>query len=426
MMYNKNEKFDLIVIGGGASGMMAAGRAGELGARVLLIERNTKLGKKLGISGGGRCNITNAEEDVREFLSNFNQAREFLYSTFSQFGVKDTFSFFESHGLPLVVEARKRAFPETQNAEDVVDVMEKYVRDGNVEIHLNTKVANLEKNDDGVFIVTTKKGKTFATTNVAIATGGLAAPNTGSTGDGFSFLEKLGHTVKDPNPNIVPLTTDQEWVHALSGISLSFMKLSFIQFGKVKFKKVGKILFTHFGISGPLVLNSANKVTELLQGGPVIAAIDLFPDTNEGELDKRIWNLFENNKNKQIKNILGDIVPKKMVLAILNLPHINLATREVNSVTKEERKNLVKTIKKLQFEITGTLGFESSVIADGGVIPEEVDFKTMESRVHENLYLLGDTISINRPSGGYSLQLCWTTGWVAGSIIGKSIHIDNI
>jgi len=228
--------------------------------------------------------------------------------------------------------------------------------------------------------------------------------------------------VKDPNPNIVPLTTDEEWVHKLSGTTLSFMKIRFIQNEKVALKKVGKILFTHFGISGPLILNSSREVKALLEGGDVWASIDIFPDTNLGELDRRIWNIFERNKNKLVRNILGELVPKKMVNVILSLPQINLLGREVNAVTKMERKNLVRTIKDLRFEITGTLGFEKAVIADGGVLPKEINFKTMQSRIHSNLYLLGDVININRPSGGFSLQLCWTTGWVAGSHIGKNLH----
>jgi predicted Rossmann fold flavoprotein len=421
-MYNKKEQFDLVVIGGGAAGMMMAGRAASFGAKVLLLEKNRKLGKKLGISGGGRCNITNAEMDTRKLLENFGDSKKFLFSPFSQFGVKETFDFFENLNLPLVVESRKRAFPKSQSAEDVVEVMENYVRDNNAEIHMNAKVISVNKREDGLYLVKTKKGYEFVAKNIAIAAGGLAAPNTGSTGDGFKFLQTLGHRVYEPSPNIVPLTTNDEWVYELSGISLSFMKLSFIQFGKVKIKKVGKILFTHFGISGPLVLNSANEVIELLHAGPVLASIDLFPDTNEGELERRVLNLFELNKNKQLKNILGGLLPKNMVVTILSLPHLNLSAREVNSVTKEERKVLVKTIKNLQFEITGTLGYEDAVIADGGVALEEVDFKTMESKIHKGLYLLGDTLCINRPSGGYSLQMCWTTGFVAGTHVGKSLR----
>jgi len=444
------QTYDLIVIGGGASGMMMAGRAGELGARVLLLERNKELGKKLKITGGGRCNITNAEFNVRTFLAHFPQAKEFLFSPFSQFSAKDTFTFFEKRSLPLVVEARKRAFPRSQKAIDVFRVLEKYVRKNSVRVQLDTRVATLKHKTDGNFSIRTSTGEKFLASNVAIATGGAAAPETGSTGDGFKLLRLLGHSINEPSPNIVPLKTDAKWVHALSGSAPSFVKLSFLQgdpkatsagaspkatgaraipkapsagASKVRIKKVGKVLFTHFGISGPLVLNSSYEVTELMEEGDVEARIDLFPDTDEGDLDRRVQNLFEKYKNKKMKNVLTELLPKskKIAEALLAMPDINLTDKEVHSVTREERKALVKRMKSLTFPITGTLGFDKAVIADGGVLLKEVDFKHMTSRLYPNLYLLGDILNINRPSGGFSLQMCWTTGYVAGSDVGEKV-----
>lgn len=424
-MYTDKHIFDATIIGGGPAGMMAAGRAASLGARVLLLEKNRMLGKKLSITGGGRCNITNAEENVRTLLGHYSDTKEYLHSPFSQFGVQDTFSFFEEHGLPLVVEARKRAFPKTQKAPDVTKVMEQFVRKNGVEVHLNARVREVDENEDDTFTITTKKGHSFTTRNLIIAAGGLAAPETGSTGDGFAIAEGLGHRIIDPDPTIVPLTTDEVWVHKLSGVGLSFMRLSFIQNDKIKIKKLGKLLFTHFGISGPLVLNSAHEVQRLLEKGPVMASVDLFPDTDHGALDKRILKLFEKNKNKQLKNIFDDILPKTMVETVLSLPHLDLLARKAHSITKEERSALVHTIKDLCFPITGALGFEKAVITRGGVVLNEVNTKSMQSKCNDNLYLIGDTLNINRPSGGYSLQLCWTTGWVAGTHIGKKVSDKN-
>lgn len=401
--------------------MMCAGRAASLSARTLLLEKNKELGKKLSLTGGGRCNITNAEFNVRAFLENFPEAKEFLFSPFSKFSTKDTFSFFESRGLPLVIEARKRVFPNTQKATDVTRLMEKYVKDHRVEIKTNVRVVALEKMTWGDFLVRTKNGGKFIARNIAVAMGNLAAPNMGATDDGFGFLKSLGHTIKAPNPNIVPLVTDAAWVHRLAGSTLSFMTLRFKLDGKIKLKKTGKILFTHFGISGPLVLNSSFEVTKLLKAGPVEATIDMFPDTEESELDRKIWRLFEKNKNKKMKNVLPEMTDKALAAELLQMSDIDFAEKPVNEVTKEERKKLVKKMKNLSFPIIGTLGFDKAVIADGGVILEEVNFKNMTSRLHPNLYLLGDVLNINRPSGGFSLQLCWTTGFVAGTNIGESV-----
>jgi predicted Rossmann fold flavoprotein len=411
--------YDLIVIGGGASGLMAAGRAAELGKRVLILEKNKKVGEKLKISGGGRCNITNAELDPRILLPMYGKAEQFLYATFAQFGVKDTFTFFESRGLPLVVQARKRAFPKSEKAEDVVKTLHVYVRDGKVDIKVSSAVTEVHHEKGKITGVSVGKD-TYRAPNYILATGSVSHPETGSTGDGFGWLRALGHTVRNPTPTIVPLAVKEEWSKKLAGVSLSFMKISFFVEGKKSFVEKGKVLFTHFGLSGPLILNSAHKVADLLYTGQVTATIDAYPDTDLGALEKRVVAAFDANKNKALKNILKEFVPEgtHAGIAILLAGEIDI-TKKVHEVTKEERKRIVHVLKALPLTITGLMGFDRAVVADGGIPLSEVDTRTMQSKKISNLYVTGDLLDINRPSGGYSLQLCWTTGFVAGTHAAK-------
>ncbi len=413
-MNTSTTQYDVIVVGGGASGMMAAGRAAERGKKVLLIEKNPVLGAKLKISGGGRCNITNAEEDTHALLKHYGTASQFLYSAFSQFGVKDTFAFFEKRNLPLVVQARKRAFPHTEKASDVYRSLERYMKEGNVEILSETKVSRIVR--DNARITGIAAGRAIYTANsYIIATGGLSHPETGSTGDGFNWLKALGHRVTPPTPTIVPLATKEKWGHELSGVSLTFMKITLYVDGAKKLSKTGKLLFTHFGLSGPLILNLAGVVGDMLHLGTVTARIDAYPDTDESALEKRIITVFDTNKNKMIKNVIDAIIPHGFAKVIWQLvPSIDPDTK-VHSITKEQRKRLVTTLKALPLTITGLLGFEKAVVADGGVALTDIDTRTMRSKHFENLFITGDLLHINRPSGGYSLQLCWTTGYVAGS-----------
>ena len=293
----ESEQFDVIVIGGGASGMMAAGRAGERGLRVLLLEKNRTLGEKLKISGGGRCNITNANYDERSLLGNYGTSAQFLFSPFSQFGVKDTFTFFESHGLPLVVQARNRAFPHTEKSLDVCNTLIKYMKAGHVTVKTDIAVKKILHEDGKISGVATAT-HIYTAKNYILATGGVSHPETGSTGDGFKWLGGMGNTIKTPTPTIVPIEVSDEWVHMLSGLSLSFMKITFFLEDKKVFSKTGKVLFTHFGLSGPLILNSAGKIGDMLLIGRVTAKIDAYPDTEIGSLDKNITKIFDLYKNK--------------------------------------------------------------------------------------------------------------------------------
>lgn len=408
------KNYDVIIIGGGPAGMMAAGIAGAKGLKILLLEKNDELGKKLAMTGGGRCNITNAEFEVRDFLENFPQAKQFLYSPFSKFDIQATFDFFEERGLPLVIQERKRAFPETESAEDVRRVMVDFVKEsGNVEVKLGESVSDLYLVDEEVKGVITNKGE-YKADFVVIATGGSAMPETGSTGDGFDLAEKIGHKVKRPNPNLSPLRTKEKWMHKLSGLTLEDMTLRYWQKGKSQFKDRGRLLFTHFGISGPLVINSAYTANELLEQGEILGTIDLFPDLEIPELDQKLIKLFEENSQKKLVNIASSIVQKKLFLSLIEEFLPELVDKNCGEILREERRNLVKLLKGIEFEVLGMMGMDWSIIADGGVDPKEIDFRNMSSRLKPNLYFIGDVLNINRPSGGFSLQLCWTMGFVVG------------
>ncbi len=407
--------FEVIVIGGGASGMMAAISAASNHRKVLIIEKMPRLGRKLSISGGGRCNITNNTLDTREFLKKFDKAADFLYSPFSQFGVKDTFTFFEKNKLPLVTEARDRVFPKSQKASDVVKCMINILRSKNVSVLLDTSVIKFSADKETTLIKSVEtKDYVYEAKHFILATGGTSHPETGSTGDGFKFLKKLGHTVLKPTPNIVPLKVKDKWIKSISGVSLSFMKITFFVNDKKAFSKTGKILFTHFGLSSPLILNSAKMVADLLHAGPVTAKIDCYPDTNSGALEEQIIKIFDKNKNRDFKNVISEIAPKGLDSAILILKPIEDVNKKIHSITKEERKQIVQLLKNMPVEIIGLMGMEKAVVSDGGIPLKEVDTKTMKSKLYKNLYMTGDLLHVNRPSGGYSLQLCWTTGYVAG------------
>jgi predicted Rossmann fold flavoprotein len=415
---NQEKEYDLIVIGGGASGMMAAGVAAEAGKSVLIIEKNQELGKKLKITGGGRCNITNATFDTREFLKNFGDAGRFLFSPFSQFGVQDTFDFFEKKGLPLVVEANNRAFPHTHKATDVCKVMVDWLTENNVDSLFGCPVQKIEvdQNQEKITGVMTPRGLKTAH-NYVLATGGASHQETGSTGDGFEWLRDIGHTAKEPAPNIVPLKVKEQWVKELSGKSLDDMKITFFVDEKKSFSERGRILFTHFGVSGPLILNSSYKVADLLHEGVVTAKIDCFPADDLGMLERKVLEVFDDHKNKAFKNVIKEIVPPGFSSAVLSFGVIADPEEKVHSISKEERKALVQLLKDLPFTILDLMSMDKAVISDGGIPLTEIDTKTMRSLKYHNFYLTGDILHINRPSGGYSLQLCWTTGFVVGKSV---------
>lgn len=409
------DHYDVLVIGGGPAGMMAAVVAADGGKKVRLLEKNSSLGNKLNISGGGRCNITNAEYDTRTLLAHYGKAANFLYSPFSQFDVSDTFAFFENRRLPLQVEARNRAFPVSQKASDVTAVLSRALKRARVDVVFDCGVTSLNRKDNQIASVSTTRGD-FEAESYILATGGLSRPETGSTGAGFGWLRSLGHTVRQPSPGIVPLATKEKWVAQLGGKTVEG-RVTFLLDGKRQFKTQGRILFTHFGISGPTILNSAARVGELLESGAVTAEIDLFPQLDEGSCDKELMALLELHKNKALKTVLKEWLPN----GVWHVPKMLLPTLDtdmkVHSLRKEDRKKLVKLVKAIPLTISHLMGFDRAVVADGGVDLRDIDTKSMRSKLIDNLFVVGDLLDINRPSGGYSLQICWTTGYVAGRAV---------
>jgi predicted Rossmann fold flavoprotein len=403
--------YDVIVIGGGASGMMAACVAGAEGKRTLLLEKNRQLGEKLRISGGGRCNITNAEPDIRKLLKRYGTSEQLLYSAFSRFGVANTFAFFEGRGLPLVVEANQRVFPITQKAVDVVETFRDSLKKTGVEVKTSAPVSDIVMENDCITSVIAG-GVSYTARSFIIAAGGVSHPETGSTGDGFGWLRKWGHSISMPSPTIVPLATKEPWSHGLQGSSLP-AKITFFVNEKKVFSEKGSILFTHFGISGPTVLNASSRVADLLQEGNVTARIDCFPESDDAEVEACVLALFDAEKNKMLKNVFRQIVPGMHAALLTAIPSLD-PDKKVHSITKEERKLLCRSLKALPLTVTGLMGFDRAVVADGGVSLTEIDMKTMRSQVVPNLFVTGDLLHIRRPSGGYSLQLCWTTGFIAG------------
>lgn len=407
-------RYDVIVIGGGPAGMMAAGRAAECGARVLLLEKNPDTGKKLLITGGGRCNVTNAEFDRHILLRKFGSAEKYLHSPFSVFGVAETISFFERLGMPIMVEVEKRAFPATGKAASVHESLKRYLSEHLVTIRNQAEVASFKHSPERIESVLLSSGEELSARSFILATGGTSRPETGSTGDGFRWLRKLGHSVREPQPSLVPIRIKESWVRTLSGLSFTDVKVTVFQNNERRSSKRGKLLFTHSGLSGPLILNMSRSISELLPYGNVTVTIDFFPSRNEGELDRDIQEIFDEHKNKQLRNVLPEIAPPLLVPILIKQSGIVLDT-PVHSVSREARRSVAKLLKALPLSVAGLLGRDKAIVTSGGVSLDEVDFRFMRSRLYPNLFLVGDVLDIDRPSGGYSLQLCWTTGYVAGT-----------
>lgn len=409
------ETTDVIVIGGGAAGMMAAGTAANRGKTVILIEKNKILGKKMLITGKGRCNITNACEDTEELIQNVPTNASFLYSSFYGFTNLDTIDFFNGLGVKTKVERGNRVFPVSDKSSEVVNAMISYVKKSGVSIFHGT-VKNILTDENGAACgVLLDNGRKLFSRSVIVATGGLSYRLTGSTGDGYRWAEELGHTVVTPEPSLVPIEVEESWAYSLQGLSLKNIDLTvFNERGKKIYSDFGEMMFAHFGLTGPVIL-SASAHMRPMSAGKYTIKIDLKPALDEKKLDKRIVRDFEKYQNKDFINALSDLLPSGITDTVVELSEIE-PRKKVNSVTREERARLVRVIKNLRFTVRGFCPIEQAIITSGGVSVTEIDPSTMRSKLVKGLYFAGEIIDVDAYTGGFNLQIAFSTGRLAGTV----------
>lgn len=409
------EMSKVLIIGGGAAGMMAAIAAAYNGNEVHVFEKNEKNGKKLFITGKGRCNITNAS-DIENHFANIMRNSKFLYSAYHCLDSYGVCTMIESAGVETKIERGNRVFPLSDKSSDVIYALNRMMRDIGVNIHLKSEIVSVSKENENI-ILKEKNGKKHIGDACIIATGGISYPVTGSTGDGYKFAEKMGHTITDRYPSLVPFNIKEEFCKELQGLSLKNVELKIQdETGKQYYSEMGEMLFTHFGISGPLVLSASGHISDKLKEHQFIAKIDLKPALSNEALDKRILKDFEENINRNFNNSLDKLLPKKLIPVIVELSGIN-QYKKVHEITKEERENLVKLIKELKMSISGTRGYNEAIITKGGVSVKDINPKTMESKIVPGIYFAGEVLDIDALTGGYNLQVAWSTGYLAGSSI---------
>ncbi|OGF26423.1 hypothetical protein A2331_05825 [Candidatus Falkowbacteria bacterium RIFOXYB2_FULL_34_18] len=406
-------KYDVVIIGGGPSGMMAAGRAGSLGARVLLLEKNGELGVKLLITGKGRCNFAHNELDARKFIEKFGKNGKFLFSGLFRFGVPDTIDFFERQGVKTKVERGNRVFPVSDRSQDVLNALVGYMRKSRVDVRTSAEVKRIVKVGKKIEKVVLVNGDEIFADKFIICTGGKSYPATGSTGDGYKWLMGLGHKIEKTMPALSPVIIKENFVKNLEGLSLKNVEIGVYKDGKRKDSRFGEALFTNRGMSGPIVLDMSKEINKNL---PCVMQIDFKPALSFQELDKRVQRDFKEMNNKMFKNSLDKLLPKKLTPIIIELSGIS-PEKQVNLITKEERKKLIYLLKEFKLEVRELAGYSKAIITSGGVSLREIDPKTMKSKLIDNLYLCGEVLDLDGPTGGYNLQVCWTTGFVAGESV---------
>ena len=403
----------VIVVGGGAAGMMAAASAAARGRKVCLVEKNEKLGKKLYITGKGRCNVTNAG-DGEEFFENVRSNSKFLYSAFYGWDNRDLMAFLEGAGCRLKTERGGRVFPVSDHASDVIKAFRKELDRLGVEILLNTEVSSLVFEDSLCRGVRLSDGRVLGAESCIVCTGGLSYPTTGSTGDGYRFAGAAGHRITACRPSLVPFGIRETWCGKLAGLSLKNVSLGLVCGGREVYRGFGEMLFTHSGVSGPLVLSASSYYRE--GKGAALLYVDLKPALDPEQLDRRLLRDFEENRNRQFQNALGGLFPAKLVPVMVELSGID-PEKQANMITREERVSFVRLIKRLGLTVSGLRGFDEAIVTKGGIDVRGIDPATMESKLVKGVYFVGEALDLDALTGGFNLQIAWSTAHAAGSSI---------
>lgn len=403
---------NVIVVGGGAAGMMSAVFAARNGQNVQLLEKNEKLGKKLFITGKGRCNITNAA-DIEDLFTAVTSNPKFLYSGFYSFTNQQVIDFFEELGVKTKIERGERVFPVSDHSSDVIAAFSRELKSLGVSVSLHTEVKELLCEQDKVCGVLLTNGKKMKADAVIVATGGISYPSTGSTGDGYRFAKETGHRVTELLPSLVPMEVRQWYAKELQGLSLRNIEIRITDGKKKLYEEFGEMLFTHYGVTGPVILSASSVVGKTLRKKELTLHIDLKPALSEEQLDKRILREFDANHNKQYKNSIDSLFPAKLKPVMIELSEIE-PEKKVNEITREERQRLVHLIKDFTMTLTGLRGYNEAIITKGGVSVKEIDPGTMESKIIKGLYFAGEVLDLDAVTGGYNLQIAWSTGYLAG------------
>lgn len=405
----------VLIVGGGAAGMLASIFAARQGHEVHVYEKNEKLGKKLYITGKGRCNLTNACEMDTLFDSVRTNTR-FLYSAFYGFTNQDAMQFFEEEGLRLKTERGERVFPASDKSADVLDTLRRSMKKAGVKVHLNTAVKELICHDGQAEGILLENGETIKGDTVIVATGGLSYPSTGSTGDGYRFAEEAGHKVTDCLPSLVPFNIREEYVKELQGLSLKNVEISIYNGKKQIFREFGEMLFTHFGVSGPLILTASSFVGPQAARQELRLMLDLKPALTSEQLDQRVLRDFDANPNKSFKNVASGLFPAKLTPVMIRLSGIE-PDKKVHDISRDERQRFVRLIKNLEMTVTGLRDYREAIITKGGVSVKEINPSTMESKLVKGLYFIGEVLDLDAVTGGFNLQIAWSTAYAAGNAV---------